>query len=43
VLPRDELKIDDVDSDAEDHNGDETRYMLRFEPRTMGSGRVGGV
>jgi hypothetical protein len=41
VLPRDELKIDDVDDEAEDHNGDETRYMLRFQPRTMGSGRVG--
>lgn len=42
VLPRDELKIDDVDDEAEDHNGDETRYMLRFEIRTMKSGRVGG-
>jgi hypothetical protein len=42
VLPRDETKIDDVDDEAEDHNGDETRYMLRFEIRTMKSGRVGG-
>jgi hypothetical protein len=41
VLPRDELKIDDVDDESEDHNGDETRYMLRFEIRTMKSGRVG--
>jgi hypothetical protein len=41
VLPRDELKIDDVDDESEDHNGDETRYMLRFEARTMSSGRVG--
>lgn len=40
VLPRDELKIDDVDDESEDHNGDETRYMLRFEVRTMKSGRV---
>jgi len=40
VLPRDELKIDDVDDEAEDHNGDETRYMLRFEVRTMKSGRA---
>jgi hypothetical protein len=40
VLPRDELKIDDVDDESEDHNGDETRYMLRFEIRTMKSGRV---
>lgn len=27
-LPRDTRKIDDVDTDAEDHIGDETRYML---------------
>jgi hypothetical protein len=40
VLPRDELHIDDVDDEAEDHNGDETRYMLRFETRTMRSGRT---
>jgi hypothetical protein len=40
TLPRDELKIDDVDDESEDHNGDETSYMLRFEIRTMKSGRV---
>jgi hypothetical protein len=40
VLPRDEKKIDDVDDESEDHNGDETRYMLRFETRSMRSGRV---
>jgi hypothetical protein len=40
VLPRDEKDIDDVDDESEDHNGDETRYMLRFEPRSMSSGRV---
>jgi hypothetical protein len=28
VLPRDESKPDDVDSAAEDHVGDETRYEL---------------
>jgi hypothetical protein len=28
VLPRDESDTDDVDSDAEDHAGDETRYRL---------------
>lgn len=27
ILPRDEVKYDDVDTDAEDHIGDETRYM----------------
>jgi hypothetical protein len=42
VLPRDETKIDDVDDEAEDHNGDETRYMLRFDTGpAMKSGRVG--
>lgn len=40
VLPRDDKDLDDVDDDAEDHNGDETRYMLRFEPRGMTSGRA---
>jgi hypothetical protein len=43
VLPRDELHIDDVDDDAEDHNGDETRYMLRYEIRPMRSGRASGT
>jgi hypothetical protein len=40
VLPRDEIKVDDVDTKSEDHVGDETRYMLRYEPRTVGSRRV---
>jgi hypothetical protein len=31
TLPRDEQKIDDVDSEAEDHAGDMTRYALRFD------------
>ncbi len=30
VLPRDERKPDDVDTDAEDHIGDEVRYRVRF-------------
>lgn len=30
-LPRDEKNPDDVDTETEDHIGDETRYMLRFE------------
>ncbi len=29
VLPRDEIKMDDVDTDAEDHVGDEVRYRVR--------------
>jgi len=44
-LPRDEKKIDDVDTEAEDHVGDETRYALRFERnwhKPM-SGRVSGT
>jgi hypothetical protein len=44
-LPRDEKKIDDVDTDAEDHVADECRYALRYEggwfKRT--SGRVSGM
>ncbi len=40
TLPRDEIKIDDVDTEAEDHAGDETRYRLRFETRTVRSGRT---
>ena len=28
VLPRDEKNMDDVDTDSEDHIGDEVRYRL---------------
>lgn len=38
VLPRDERKRDDVDTDAEDHAYDESRYRLLVKP----SGRWGG-
>lgn len=31
TLPRDEDDMDDVNTDAEDHCGDETRYRLRLE------------
>ena len=42
VLPRDEVKIDDVNDDSEDHSGDETRYMLRFDTAPgMKTGRAG--
>jgi hypothetical protein len=27
TLPKDEENLDDVDTDSEDHLGDETRYM----------------
>lgn len=30
ILPRDDKDLDDVDTDAEDHVGDETRYRVRL-------------
>jgi hypothetical protein len=42
-LPRDEDDPDDVDTDAEDHAGDETRYECRRETRTAKSRRAKGV
>lgn len=35
VLPRDERNMDDVDTDSEDHIGDENRYFLRFNTAPM--------
>ena len=35
ILPRDTSKIDDVDTEAEDHIGDETRYALTQIERTV--------
>lgn len=35
VLPRDDRDPDDVDTDAEDHVGDETRYRLRDKIREV--------
>lgn len=40
VLPRDELDIDDIDDESEDHVGDECRYMMRFEAHPLRSGRA---
>lgn len=37
VLPRDEKDLDDVDTRAEDHTGDETRYYLRRQRLEMGT------
>jgi hypothetical protein len=34
-LPRDDKDIDDVDTEAEDHIGDDTRYRVRFESREI--------
>lgn len=38
ILPRDEVDTDDVDTDAEDHIGDETRYAVL----SLGTGATGG-
>lgn len=38
VLPRDDDDLDDVDTDAEDHIGDEVRYLLRRKNFEMRSG-----
>jgi len=42
-LPRSEKDLDDVDTDAEDHIGDETRYKVRFTGMTAGQGRTTGM
>jgi hypothetical protein len=39
ALPRDEKKIDDVDTTSEDHIGDEVRYRLRMKNMLVRSGR----
>lgn len=38
VLPRDDKDLDDVDTDAEDHLGDETRYRVRASRKNMKQG-----
>ncbi len=38
VLPRDDHNLDDVDTDAEDHIGDEARYRVRAADRQMKQG-----
>lgn len=35
VLPRDDKDLDDVDTDAEDHLGDETRYRVRAAKKNV--------
>ena len=42
-LPRDEKDPDDVDTDAEDHIGDETRYRVRSLGTRVGSGKTIGL
>jgi len=43
VLPRDEKDMDDVDSDAEDHIADETRYRVRAVTIKSTQGKVVGA
>lgn len=40
VLPRDKIKTDDVDTDSEDHTGDEVRYRCLHKPPTVTLGRM---
>lgn len=43
ILPRDEEDPDDVDTDAEDHIGDETRYEILSVAERARSGRTKGT
>ena len=42
VLPRDEKNMDDVNTDAEDHIADETRYLVRWVQAPSSSGATTG-
>ena len=39
-LPRDDKNMDDVDTDAEDHAGDETRYRVRRVRKAIKTGKM---
>lgn len=43
TLPRDEKDMDDVDTESEDHIGDEVRYRVRSTNLRVGSGRTTGM
>ncbi len=43
VLPRDEKDMDDVNTDAEDHIADETRYLVRSQAQMGSSGHTSGT
>jgi hypothetical protein len=43
VLPRSEKDPDDVDTDAEDHVADETRYLVRYLAQMPSSGGLVGL
>ncbi len=42
VLPRDDKNMDDVNTDAEDHAADETRYAVKGSGTKASSGRTAG-
>ena len=42
VLPRDEKKMEDVDTKSEDHIGDDTRYRMWSSGMQVESGRTSG-
>jgi hypothetical protein len=43
VLPRSKKDLDDVDTEAEDHTGDETRYVVLSTGENFSSGRATGL
>ncbi len=43
LLPRDPINLDDVDTDSEDHIGDETRYELTYKRHTVEMREIVGV
>ena len=43
ALPRDKANPDDVDTKAEDHVGDETRYMITFKDSRLNKVPIGGI
>lgn len=42
-LPREEKDLDDIDTDAEDHIADETRYRVRAAGRRLSTGTTTGM
>lgn len=43
TLPRDDVKTDDVDTNSEDHVGDEARYRATFKRKSVKSAKVVGL
>ncbi len=42
TLPRSDTNLDDVNTNSEDHAGDETRYMLKFSPNQITKEKLSG-